>query len=133
MEKRIQEVTTGCIYISGAVEYDDRADEPGARTSWCTSVTMWRAALMRAISTRPRKKGTCARTTDPRTDAVRTVQLHAGPASRRPFPALCRNAVRLPWAALKKLISLTVSERKPLAKVRRSGTASRRSTAALHV
>ena len=25
MEKRIQEVTTGCIYISGAVEYDDRA------------------------------------------------------------------------------------------------------------
>src|ERR1700756_656896 len=24
MEKRIQEVTTGCIYISGAVEYDDR-------------------------------------------------------------------------------------------------------------
>ena len=26
MEKRIEEVTTGCIYISGAVEYDDRAD-----------------------------------------------------------------------------------------------------------
>ena len=28
MEKRIQEVTTGCIYISGAVEYDDRAESP---------------------------------------------------------------------------------------------------------
>src|SRR5690348_16925175 len=25
MDKRIREVTTGCIYISGAVEYDDRA------------------------------------------------------------------------------------------------------------
>src|SRR6202047_4112542 len=49
IEKRIQEVTTGCIYISGAVEYDDRADNP-VREQLVSSVTIWRAALLRAIS-----------------------------------------------------------------------------------
>ncbi|HEY1610860.1 MAG TPA: TetR/AcrR family transcriptional regulator [Paraburkholderia sp.] len=48
-EKRIHEVTTGCIYISGAVEYDDRADNQ-VREQLVASVTIWRAALMRAIS-----------------------------------------------------------------------------------
>src|ERR1700742_5378594 len=44
MEKRIQEVTTGCIYISGAVEYDDRA-ESQVREQLVSSVTMWRGGL----------------------------------------------------------------------------------------
>jgi AcrR family transcriptional regulator len=48
MEKRIQEVTTGCIYISGAVEYDDRA-ESAVREQLVHSVTVWREALKRAI------------------------------------------------------------------------------------
>ena len=48
MEKRIQEVTTGCIYISGAVEYDDRAAS-AVREQLVHSVTMWREALLRAI------------------------------------------------------------------------------------
>ena len=49
MEKRIQEVTTGCIYISGAVEYDDRA-ESLVRDELVKSVSIWRAALTRAIN-----------------------------------------------------------------------------------
>ncbi|SAK96720.1 TetR/AcrR family transcriptional regulator [Caballeronia ptereochthonis] len=48
MEKRIQEVTTGCIYISGAVEYDDRAAS-AVREQLVHSVSMWRDALLRAI------------------------------------------------------------------------------------
>ncbi|SAK43800.1 TetR family transcriptional regulator [Caballeronia fortuita] len=48
MEKRIQEVTTGCIYISGAVEYDDRAAS-AVREQLVHSVGMWREALLRAI------------------------------------------------------------------------------------
>jgi hypothetical protein len=48
MEKRIQEVTTGCIYISGAVEYDDRAAS-AVREQLVHSVSMWREALLRAI------------------------------------------------------------------------------------
>ncbi|GAB5098181.1 TetR/AcrR family transcriptional regulator [Caballeronia sp. LP006] len=48
MEKRIQEVTTGCIYISGAVEYDDRAAS-AVREQLVSSVTTWREALLRAI------------------------------------------------------------------------------------
>ncbi|CCD39625.1 Predicted transcriptional regulator for fatty acid degradation FadP, TetR family [Candidatus Paraburkholderia kirkii UZHbot1] len=48
MEKRIQEVTTGCTYISGAVEYDDRAAS-AVREQLVHSVSMWREALLRAI------------------------------------------------------------------------------------
>ncbi len=60
MERRIQEVTTGCIYISGAVEYDDRARARCASNS-CHSVTIWREALC-ARSSRRSTKGICART-----------------------------------------------------------------------
>jgi len=49
MEKRIQEVKTGCIYISGAVEYDDRAAS-AVREQLVQSVQMWRSALLRAIA-----------------------------------------------------------------------------------
>lgn len=47
MELRIHELTNGCIYISGAVEFDDR---PGAvRDQLVESVDMWRQALLKAI------------------------------------------------------------------------------------
>lgn len=47
MELRIHELTNGCIYISGAVEFDDR---PGAvRDQLVQSVDMWRQALLKAI------------------------------------------------------------------------------------
>jgi len=62
-DKRIHEVMTGCIYISGAVEYDDRADNP-VREQLVASVTMWRAALLRAIS-QAIDEGHLRRDTDP--------------------------------------------------------------------
>jgi len=43
------EIDSGCIYISGAVEYDDRGDNP-VREQLVLSVSTWRAALLRAIS-----------------------------------------------------------------------------------
>lgn len=47
MKLRIDELTSGCIYISGAVEFDDR---PGAvRDQLILSVSTWRHALDRAI------------------------------------------------------------------------------------
>lgn len=47
MERRIQEVTTGCIYISGAVEFDDRTGP--VRDALANSVMTWQAAMKRAI------------------------------------------------------------------------------------
>jgi hypothetical protein len=64
MEKRIDEVTTGCIYISGAVEYDDRASTP-VREQLVHSVTTWRAALTRAIR-QAQEEGHLRTDTDPR-------------------------------------------------------------------
>ncbi|CAG9174852.1 TetR/AcrR family transcriptional regulator [Cupriavidus respiraculi] len=64
IEKRIQEVTTGCIYISGAVEYDDRAESP-VRDELVKSVTIWRAALLRAID-QARDEGHLRADCDPR-------------------------------------------------------------------
>jgi AcrR family transcriptional regulator len=47
IELRIHELTSGCIYISGAVEFDDR---PGTvRDQLVKSVDMWRQALLKAI------------------------------------------------------------------------------------
>jgi hypothetical protein len=63
MEKRIEEVTTGCIYISGAVEYDDRADS-AVREQLVHSVTTWRAALTRAIN-QAKDEGHLRAETDP--------------------------------------------------------------------
>ncbi len=63
MEKRIQEVTTGCIYISGAVEYDDRAAS-AVREQLVHSVTMWRDALMCAIR-QSKDEGPLRQDTDP--------------------------------------------------------------------
>jgi AcrR family transcriptional regulator len=60
IEKRIQEVTTGCIYISGAVEYDDRADSQ-VREQLASSVT---TGVLRSPGPfrRQWKKGICVRT-----------------------------------------------------------------------
>jgi AcrR family transcriptional regulator len=53
------ELDSGCIYISGAVEFDDR---PGpVRDALASSVGTWHAAMKRAI-TWPRTKATCAPT-----------------------------------------------------------------------
>ena len=47
LQTSIQELSAGCIFISGAVEFDDR---PGAvRDELVRSVQTWRAALKRAI------------------------------------------------------------------------------------
>ncbi len=47
MQTRIRELNSGCIFISGAVEFDDR---PGiVRDELVHSVQNWRAALARAI------------------------------------------------------------------------------------
>ncbi len=47
MQTSIQELSAGCIFISGAVEFDDR---PGlVRDELVRSVQIWRAALKRAI------------------------------------------------------------------------------------
>jgi AcrR family transcriptional regulator len=63
MAKRIEEVTTGCIYISGAVEYDDRASS-AVREELVHSVTTWRAALTRAIR-QSQEEGHLRADTDP--------------------------------------------------------------------
>jgi AcrR family transcriptional regulator len=48
MKLRIDELNSGCIYISGAVEFDDR---PGAvRDQLILSVRTWRSALEKAIT-----------------------------------------------------------------------------------
>jgi AcrR family transcriptional regulator len=47
MQTSIQELSAGCIFISGAVEFDDR---PGpVRDELVRSVQIWRGALKRAI------------------------------------------------------------------------------------
>ena len=47
MQSRIRELNSGCIFISGAVEFDDC---PGAvRDELVNSVQIWRAALARAV------------------------------------------------------------------------------------
>ncbi|MEI6836562.1 MAG: TetR/AcrR family transcriptional regulator [Alcaligenaceae bacterium] len=47
MQTSIQELSAGCIFISGAVEFDDRAGP--VRDELVHSVQIWRAALRRAI------------------------------------------------------------------------------------
>lgn len=47
MLKRIEELSSGCIYVSGPVEFDDR---PGAvRDQLVQSIELWRTAIVRAI------------------------------------------------------------------------------------
>jgi AcrR family transcriptional regulator len=107
IEKRIQEVTTGCIYISGAVEYDDRADSQ-VREQLVSSVTMWRAALTRAIS-QAMDEGHLRADTDPQLMLFELYSVTLGLHHDARFLHL-PDAVRLTWAALEKLINSYQSE-----------------------
>jgi AcrR family transcriptional regulator len=101
IEKRIQEVTTGCIYISGAVEYDDRGDNP-VREQLVASVSTWRAALLRAIS-QAMDEGHLRADTDPNLMLFELYSLTLGLHHDARFLHL-PDAVRLTWAALEKTI-----------------------------
>jgi AcrR family transcriptional regulator len=107
IEKRIQEVTTGCVYISGAVEYDDRADS-AVREQLVASVTMWRAALTRAIS-QAMEEGHLRADTDPQLVLFEVYSFTLGLHHDARFLHL-PDAVRLTWAALEKLIISYQSE-----------------------
>ena len=107
IEKRIQEVTTGCIYISGAVEYDDRPDSP-VREQLIASVTAWRAALLRAIS-QAKDEGHLRRDTDPNLMLFELYSFTIGLHHDAHFLHL-PDAVRLTWAALEKTIVSYQSE-----------------------
>jgi AcrR family transcriptional regulator len=47
MEQTSTEIDSGCIYISGAVEFDDRSGP--VRDALASSVTSWQAAVHRAV------------------------------------------------------------------------------------
>ncbi|MBB3255211.1 AcrR family transcriptional regulator [Paraburkholderia bannensis] len=100
-EKRIHEVTTGCIYISGAVEYDDRADSQ-VREQLVASVTMWRAALLRAIA-QAIEEGHLRRDTDPALMLFELYSVTLGLHHDGRFLHL-PDAVEHTWAAFEKLI-----------------------------
>ncbi|MFC5431022.1 TetR/AcrR family transcriptional regulator [Paraburkholderia sp.] len=106
-EKRIHEVTTGCIYISGAVEYDDRADSQ-VREQLVSSVTIWRAALLRAIS-QAIEEGHLRRDTDPGLMLFEVYSVTLGLHHDGRFLHL-PDAPKHAWAALEKLIVSYQSE-----------------------
>ena len=101
MEKRIQEATTGCIYISGAVEYDDRAESP-VRDELIKSVTIWRAALTRAIE-QAKEEGHLRADCDPRLMLFEMYSLELGLHHDARFLRLPDSA-ELAMVALNKLI-----------------------------
>lgn len=106
-EKRIHEVTTGCIYISGAVEYDDRADSQ-VREQLVASVRMWRAALLRTIS-QAIEEGHLRQDTDPALMLFELYSVTLGLHHDGRFLHL-PDAVDHAWAALEKLIVSYQSE-----------------------
>ncbi|AJW46228.1 MULTISPECIES: TetR/AcrR family transcriptional regulator [Ralstonia] len=101
MERRIQEVTTGCIYISGAVEYDDRAESP-VRDELVKSVTIWRAALTRAIE-QAKEEGHLRAEVDPQLMLFEMYGLELGLHHDARFLRL-PNSAELAMVALNKLI-----------------------------
>ena len=83
------ELDSGCIYISGAVEFDDR---PGpVRDALAEMVRAWHAALERAIRIAV-AEGHLRADTDPHADAVRDARPDPGAAPRRALPAHARRA-----------------------------------------
>lgn len=106
-EKRIHEVTTGCIYISGAVEYDDREDSQ-VREQLVESVRTWRAALLRAIS-QAIEEGHLRRDTDPALMLFELYSVTLGLHHDGRFLHL-PDAADHAWAALEKLIVSYQSE-----------------------
>jgi len=101
MEKRIQEVTTGCIYISGAVEYDDRGSSL-VRDELVKSVSIWRAALTRAIN-QAKEEGHLRVDCDPRLMLFEMYSLELGLHHDARFLRLPDSA-ELAMVALNKLI-----------------------------
>jgi AcrR family transcriptional regulator len=101
MERRIQEVTTGCIYISGAVEYDDRAESP-VRDELVKSVTIWRSALARAIE-QAKEEGHLRAEADPQLMLFEMYSLELGLHHDARFLRL-PNSAELAMVALNKLI-----------------------------
>lgn len=109
MEKRIHELTTGCIYISGAVEYDDRPASPVREQLMC-SVQTWRAALFRAIS-QARDEGHLRADVDPGMMLFQLYSLTLGLHHDARFLRL-PGAVQLARDALSNLIVSYQSERR---------------------
>ncbi len=62
MVQTSNEIDSGCIYISGAVEFDDRAGP--VREALASSVTSWQAAVRRAVE-QAQDEGQLAREVDP--------------------------------------------------------------------
>jgi AcrR family transcriptional regulator len=100
IDRRVQEVTTGCIYISGAVEYDDRAESP-VRAELVQSVTTWRQALLRAIG-QAMEEGHLRADTDPQMMLLELYSLTLGLHHDGRFLRL-PDAVDLTRRALEKL------------------------------
>jgi AcrR family transcriptional regulator len=100
MEKRIQEVTTGCIYISGAVEYDDRAAS-AVREELARSVSTWRGTLIRAIS-QAKDEGHLRADTDPRLMLFELYSVTLGLHHDARFLRL-PDAVEVAWRVLDKV------------------------------
>jgi AcrR family transcriptional regulator len=102
MEKRIQEeVSTGCIFISGAVEYDDRPDSL-VREALVFSVASWRTALEKAIL-QAKEEGHLRSDTDPQMMLFEVYSVSLGVHHDARFLRL-PGAVLLARAALEKLI-----------------------------
>jgi len=103
MEKRIQdEVSTGCIFISGAVEYDDRPDSP-VREALVFSVASWRSALEKAIL-QAKEEGHLRSDTDPQMMLFEVYSVTLGVHHDARFLKL-PGAVSLARAALERLIA----------------------------
>ncbi|SIT72192.1 transcriptional regulator, TetR family [Burkholderia sp. b14] len=100
MEKRIQEVTTGCIYISGAVEYDDRAAS-AVREELARSVSTWRGTLIRAIL-QAKDEGHLRADTDPRLMLFELYSVTLGLHHDARFLRL-PDAVEVAWRVLDKV------------------------------
>ncbi|MCF7696610.1 MULTISPECIES: TetR/AcrR family transcriptional regulator [Mycetohabitans] len=100
MEKRIQEVTTGCIYISGAVEYDDRAAS-AVREELARSVSTWRGTLIRAIL-QAKDEGHLRTDTDPRLMLFELYSVTLGLHHDARFLRL-PDAVEVAWRVLDKV------------------------------
>lgn len=62
MVQTSNEIDSGCIYISGAVEFDDRAGP--VRDALASSVTSWQAAVQRAVE-QAQQEGHLMREVDP--------------------------------------------------------------------
>jgi AcrR family transcriptional regulator len=107
MEKRIEEVTAGCIYIGGAVEYDDRGNN-AVRAQLVQSVSIWRAALLKAIR-QAMDEGHVRQDADPNLMLFEVYSFTLGLHHDARFLHL-PDAVRLTRAALEKLIVSYQSE-----------------------